>query len=51
MVASRDIQWMERPSAVGHVPESPNSRKAELEALLLGNNSSATVAPMGRVGS
>ncbi len=37
-----------RPYIVGHVPRSLNSREAEFEGLLRGNNSSTKVISLGR---
>jgi len=37
-----------RPYVVGHVPRSLNSREAEFEGLLRGNNSSTKVISLGR---
>ena len=39
-----------RPYVVGHVPRSLNSREAEFEGLLRGNNSSTKVISLGRDG-
>jgi len=39
-----------RPYVVGHVPRSMNSREAEFEGLLRGNNSSTKVISLGRDG-
>ncbi|KAH9987661.1 hypothetical protein BJV74DRAFT_978753 [Russula compacta] len=39
-----------RPYVVGHVPRSLNSREAEFEGLLRGNNSSTKIISLGRDG-
>ena len=53
---SKTKQWKQaatlngRPYVVGHVPRSLNSREAEFEGLLRGNNSSTKIISLGRDG-